>query len=239
MLAGGDGPVRSRHPRPPGLLCAKGRAVLDLQTPATTKATEKESTPTPATTSTTPKPETTTTKAPAPTTTHTTEQAAPTTQASNSGSSSSSGSSDSSSDSSTSSSDIQQYLTAHNTVRAQHGASALTWSDELASKAQQWANGCKFQHSGGSLGPFGENLAAGTGSSYDIAAAVKSWTDEVSEYDPNNPVPSHFTQVVWKASTQVGCAEAQCSGIFAASFGLAKYFVCEYSPQGNVIGEFA
>lgn len=46
-------------------------------------------------------------------------------------------------------------------------------------------------------------------------------------------------QVVWKASTQVGCAEASCSGIFAASFGLAKYFVCEYSPQGNVIGEFA
>lgn len=46
-------------------------------------------------------------------------------------------------------------------------------------------------------------------------------------------------QVVWKASTQVGCAETACSGIFAASFGLAKYFVCEYSPQGNVIGEFA
>ena len=61
----------------------------------------------------------------------------------------------------------------------------------------------------------------------------------LDEYDPSNPVPSHFTQVVWKASTQVGCAEAQCSGIFAASFGLAKYFVCEYSPQGNVIGEFA
>ena len=28
---------------------------------------------------------------------------------------------------------------------------------------------------------FAENLAAGTGSSYDIAAAVKSWTDEVCE----------------------------------------------------------
>ncbi|GJE86048.1 PR-1-like protein [Phanerochaete sordida] len=144
-----------------------------------------------------------------------------------------------SSSGSTSSSDIDQYLSAHNTIRAQHGASALTWSDELASKAQQWANGCVFQHSGGSLGPFGENLAAGTGSSYDITAAVKSWTDEVSEYDPNNPVPSHFTQVVWKASTQVGCAVSQCNGIFAASFGLAKFFVCEYSPQGNVIGEFA
>jgi len=115
----------------------------------------------------------------------------------------------------------------------------LTWSNDLASKAQQWANGCVFKHSGGTLGPFGENLAAGTGDSYDITAAVQSWTNEVSEYDPNNPQPSHFTQVVWKASTQVGCAEQLCSGIFAASFGLAKYFVCEYSPQGNVIGAFA
>ncbi|KAI0704883.1 CAP domain-containing protein [Cytidiella melzeri] len=145
----------------------------------------------------------------------------------------------SSSSDQTSSSDIEQYLSAHNTIRAQHGASALTWSDELASKAQQWANGCIFQHSGGSLGPFGENLAAGTGSSYGISAAVKSWTDEVSEYDPNNPQPSHFTQVVWKASTQVGCAVQSCSGIFAASFGPAQFFVCEYSPQGNIIGEFA
>jgi uncharacterized protein YkwD len=56
---------------------------------------------------------------------------------------------------STSESDIQAYLSGHNSVRAQHGAAALTWSDDLASKAQQWANGCKFQHSGGSLGPFG------------------------------------------------------------------------------------
>ncbi|TCD63996.1 hypothetical protein EIP91_004698 [Steccherinum ochraceum] len=146
---------------------------------------------------------------------------------------------DNSSNGGTSDSDISAYLSAHNTVRAQHGAAALTWSDNLASKAQQWANGCVFQHSGGTLGPFGENLAAGTGTSYGIAAAIKSWTDEVSEYDPNNPVPSHFTQVVWKGSTQVGCAVQSCDGIFAASFGKAKYFVCEYSPQGNIIGAFA
>jgi uncharacterized protein YkwD len=48
--------------------------------------------------------------------------------------------------------DIQAYLSGHNTVRAQYGAANLTWSADLASKAQQWANGCKFQHS---LGPFG------------------------------------------------------------------------------------
>ncbi|PBL00780.1 PR-1-like protein [Armillaria gallica] len=152
---------------------------------------------------------------------------------------SSSASSDTSSSSSTSSSDINAYLEGHNTIRAQHGAADLTWSDELAGKAQQWANGCVFKHSGGSLGSFGENLAAGTGSGYDISSAIKSWTDEASSYDPNNPVASHFTQVVWKATSQVGCAVQSCDGIFAASFGKASYYVCEYSPAGNVIGQFA
>lgn len=102
--------------------------------------------------------------------------------------------------------------------------------------AQAWADGCKFQHSGGK---FGENLAAGTGNGYTIASAVKSWTDEVSQYNRSNPQPSHFTQVVWKATTQVGCAFKDCSGIFEPSFGLAHFHVCEYSPAGNVIGEFA
>ncbi|GLB36328.1 putative protein with SCP / Tpx-1 / Ag5 / PR-1 / Sc7 family of extracellular domains [Lyophyllum shimeji] len=135
-------------------------------------------------------------------------------------------------------SDIQAYLSAHNTVRANHGAAPLTWSDDLASKAQEWADGCVFQHSGGKFGRLGENLAAGTGS-YSIQEAVKSWTDEVSQYDPSNPQPSHFTQVVWKATTQVGCAVQSCDGIFDPKFGKAQFYVCEYSPAGNVIGQFA
>ncbi|KAF7784468.1 hypothetical protein Agabi119p4_633 [Agaricus bisporus var. burnettii] len=148
-------------------------------------------------------------------------------------------STDSGSNSGTSSSDIQAYLSAHNTVRAQHGAAPLTWSDELAGKAQQWADGCKFQHSGGALGRFGENLAAGTGDSYGIPQAIKSWADEASDYDPNNPQFSHFTQMVWKGTTQLGCAVQECSGIFSSSFGLAKFYVCEYNPAGNVLGQFA
>ena len=52
----------------------------------------------------------------------------------------------------TSPSDIDQYLSAHNTIRAQKGAVALVWDDTLASYAQQWANGCKFQHYGGPYG---------------------------------------------------------------------------------------
>lgn len=52
----------------------------------------------------------------------------------------------------TSVNDINAYLNAHNTVRAKHGAAALTWSDDLASKAQQWVKGCAFKHSEGPYG---------------------------------------------------------------------------------------
>jgi hypothetical protein len=44
--------------------------------------------------------------------------------------------------------------------------------------------------------------------------------------------------MVWKATTHVGCAHVDCKGIFDPKFGLAHYHVCEYSPQGNVIGHF-
>ncbi|KAH7880528.1 CAP domain-containing protein [Lentinula edodes] len=202
--------------------------------PATTFSADSSAAeaPSPATTSTpAPAPPLTTSSTPAPAPTTSSVVAAVT--------SSSSSTSSGSNGSGASDSDVQEYLSAHNSVRAQHGASALTWSNDAATKAQQWADNCVFQHSGGTLGPFGENLAAGTGSGYGIAQAIDSWSSEVSQYDPSNPVASHFTQMVWKATTQVGCAVASCSGIFAASFGLASFYVCEYSPQGNVIGEFA
>ncbi|KAJ3790242.1 PR-1-like protein [Lentinula aff. detonsa] len=213
--------------------------------PAPTTSSTEEQSPTstslftpPATTSSVeqaPAPTTSSTPAPKPTTSSAVAAVATPASSSSSSASTSSGSNGSGA----SDSDVQEYLSAHNTVRAQHGASALTWSNDAATKAQQWADNCVFQHSGGTLGPFGENLAAGTGSGYGIAQAIDSWSSEASQYDPNNPVASHFTQMVWKATTEVGCAVASCSGIFAASFGLASFYVCEYSPQGNVIGEFA
>jgi len=48
-----------------------------------------------------------------------------------------------------------EYLQAHNDFRAQHGAAALTWNDNMAGSAQGWANQCVFEHSGGTLGPYG------------------------------------------------------------------------------------
>ncbi|TFK90749.1 PR-1-like protein, partial [Polyporus arcularius HHB13444] len=136
----------------------------------------------------------------------------------------------------TSASDVSAYLSVHNTVRSQHHVSPLTWSSDLAAKAQTWANNCIFQHSNGKLGRYGENLAAGTGSGYSYAA-----TDRISaQYNPNDAQPSHFTQVVWKGTTQVGCAVQTCKAgtIFDAKYGPAKFHVCEYNPPGNVIGQF-
>jgi len=52
----------------------------------------------------------------------------------------------------------------------------------------------------------------------------------IADYDPKNPTYSHFTQVVWKGTTQVGCAVATCSGIFDASYGVC---FTVHSPVGK------
>jgi pathogenesis-related protein 1 len=135
--------------------------------------------------------------------------------------------------------DRAAYLDAHNTVRTQHGAADLTWSTNLEDAAQSGANGCEFVHSGG---PYGENLAAGAGS-FSIDAAVQLWANEAGSYNrmwlwylhsyhvlnqlyrkASDPQPSHFTQVVWKGTTQVGCAVASCDGIFDPSYGVSDIY---------------
>ena len=66
-----------------------------------------------------------------------------------------------------------------------------------------------------------ENLAAGSGS-YTVSDGIDAWNAEAKDYDPQNPTFSHFTQVVWKGTKEVGCAFVTCppGSIFAASFGV-------------------
>ncbi|TFK30615.1 PR-1-like protein [Coprinopsis marcescibilis] len=133
----------------------------------------------------------------------------------------------------------EEWLSTHNAARARHGANPLSWDDRLEAAAQRWANNCVFEHSGGSVGAFGENLAAGTGS-YPPTSALDGWYREVSDYNPSNPQFSHFTQVVWKASTRLGCATAICTNGMIPGFGnRIIYHVCEYDPPGNFQGRFA
>ena len=129
-----------------------------------------------------------------------------------------------------------QFISEHNRVRAKHCAAPLTWSPKLAAVAQQWANslrdtGCKFGHSGGQ---YGENLAAGTTGALPPSAVVAMWYDEVKGYSFKQPGFSmqtgHFTQVVWRSTSQVGCGMAQCKG--------NDIWVCEYDGPGNWEGQY-
>jgi uncharacterized protein YkwD len=132
--------------------------------------------------------------------------------------------------------EAQAFVDAHNHVRAQHCAKPLSWSPRLAQLAQQWANklrakGCAFEHSNGSTG---ENLAAGTTGTLDAGAVVQMWYDEVDQYKfPDGGFSmktGHFTQVVWRGTTAVGCGRSQCKGM--------DIFVCEYDPPGNWEGQY-
>ncbi len=124
------------------------------------------------------------------------------------------------------------FVDAHNRVRAKHCAPPLTWSPRLAEGAQGWADklnaqGCKFGHMPNNK--YGENLAAGTSGSLDASSTVGMWYDEVKLYKfPSGGFSmetGHFTQVVWRGTTEVGCAISQCNG--------NDIFVCEYNPAGN------
>ncbi|MBD1913481.1 MULTISPECIES: CAP family protein [unclassified Leptolyngbya] len=142
-------------------------------------------------------------------------------------------------------------LAQHNTYRANHHAPALTSSNALNTSAQRWADRLaatgEFEHSG--TNGVGENLYVSytTASSIDAETlangAVKSWYDEVSKYDYGNPGFSpetgHFTQVVWKGSTELGCGTAQGTATLNGTRYNAFYVVCQYAPAGNVQGQFA
>ena len=129
-------------------------------------------------------------------------------------------------------------LSQHNEKRALHkDTNPLSWSSDLESVAQAYADSydCSgtLTHSGK---PYGENLALGY-PLYDGETGVIAWYDEIKDYDFSNPGfgenTGHFTQVVWKDTTQVGCGFKQCNN----EWGI--YLVCNYLAQGNIIGEFA
>ncbi|SNX82593.1 related to PRY1 - strong similarity to the plant PR-1 class of pathogen related proteins [Melanopsichium pennsylvanicum] len=168
----------------------------------------------------------------------------PTTSKASTSSTTGSTSSTSSAGSSTSnlSSFEQTILSIHNADRAKHSAAALTWSSTLTSAAAQWASGCKWAHTPNN--PYGQNIAAGTSSTFGAADSANMWYDEVKLYNFSSGTYSdatgHFTQMVWKATKQVGCAIQECTAqqMGLASSGTSRFVVCNYDPPGNVIGSF-
>ncbi|XP_066346615.1 pathogenesis-related protein PRB1-2-like [Miscanthus floridulus] len=133
----------------------------------------------------------------------------------------------------------QDFVDLHNRARAADGVGPVAWDAKVGKYAQDYAakraGDCKLVHSGG---PFGENIFWGSaGRAWSAADAVKSWVDEKKNYhlssnscDPGK-VCGHYTQVVWRESTRIGCARVVC----AANRGV--FIVCSYDPPGNFNGE--
>jgi hypothetical protein len=70
---------------------------------------------------------------------------------------------------------------------------------------------------------------------------ISSSDIDAGQYNSSNPQPSHYTQVIWKGSKQLGCAYVNCTAgtIFPTMYGQTPFHICEYYPAGNVIGWFS
>ncbi len=117
---------------------------------------------------------------------------------------------------------------------------ALTWNTSAATTAQTWANNCQFAHNP-NRGNLGENIYAST-SQPTAAQAVQSWASEAQFYTLSTntctQVCGHYTQLVWRNTTSVGCAMSRCTTNSPFSGSPTWYLVvCDYSPPGNFIGQ--
>jgi hypothetical protein len=135
-------------------------------------------------------------------------------------------------------------LASQNRARAAFGCAPLVWSDALEASALAYARLLarenRFAHDAqqGAKVHQGENLWMGTRGAFDYATMAASWTDERKDFKPgrfpdnsrtgNWSVVGHYTQIVWPATTSVGCALASNAG--------DDFLVCRYLSAGNVVG---
>jgi pathogenesis-related protein 1 len=144
----------------------------------------------------------------------------------------------------------QQIVAYHNQKRAEVGSGNVTWSTQIAQYAQQRADQIartkQLAHLPQGQNPYGENLASGgsTGGSggYTVISACDGWYAEKAKMPRNartmtvdlfNKGVGHYTQMVWKGSTQIGAGISQ----YQQGGFTMTVVVCCYNPPGNVINQ--
>ncbi|XP_013420853.1 uncharacterized protein LOC106181113 isoform X2 [Lingula anatina] len=111
----------------------------------------------------------------------------------------------------------------------------LVWDDQLSELAQKWASNCHYDHEESEnrnipgWASVGQNLGRGQRNWHQV---MKMWHDEVNYFkygrgSINGYETGHYTQMVWAASTRIGCGFAQCNGT-------KTFYVCNYAPSGNL-----
>lgn len=135
----------------------------------------------------------------------------------------------------------REFLEAHNEARTAVGVEPLNWSQKLGNASslmvryQRNKMGCEFANLTASK--YGGNQLWAGVMTVAPRVAVEEWVKEKKFYVHvnNTCVGKHecgvYTQVVWRNSTEVGCAQATCVK------EKASLTICFYDPPGNVIGE--
>ncbi len=139
--------------------------------------------------------------------------------------------------------DAQAVLDFHNKVRADLGVPPLTWNAQIAAFAQQWAdslanfNNCNIKHHSNQFN-YGENIFGGSSAKlFKGIDAANAWYQEKNKYtysklgQGNWYETGHYTQMIWKTTTEIGLGIATCP-----SGGVVV--VGNYSPAGNIFGQY-
>jgi hypothetical protein len=137
-------------------------------------------------------------------------------------------------------------LAAHNAERARVGVPPLQWDPALAAAAAAYGPTLerlgRLQHSPRASRPGQrENLWMGTRGAFSPEQMVGNWIAERAYYQPglfpnvsrtgNWLDVSHYTQLIWRTTTRVGCAVHRTARW--------DFLICRYSPPGNVDGRSA
>lgn len=127
-------------------------------------------------------------------------------------------------------------LNVHNSYRSTVGVAPLQWSPSLAASASaaawsQAQHGCNYMKHTRS----GENIFHTRGATSNarlMEEAVHSFcsANEQRQYQTYHAM-NHYSQVVWKGTSKVGCAVANAGG--------CAWVVCHYDPPGNYLGQLA
>lgn len=136
-------------------------------------------------------------------------------------------------------------LSIHNRERASFGSIPMAWDHGLAAQAQTYAQylariGRLVHAPKATRRGQGENLAMGSGPYSSVDWLAGTWLAEkrlfragafpYTSRTGNWADAAHYTQLVWPASTRLGCGRARGRGM--------TVLVCRYGPPGNRDGVY-
>jgi hypothetical protein len=138
----------------------------------------------------------------------------------------------------------QTMLGLHNQARGHFGVGPLVWNEQLADAARAYAGRMAttgdYRHDStpGRRKAMGENLWRGPRGVFGYEVMIGTMIDEQRLFRrgafPNVSTTgqwidvSHYTQIIWPTTTEVGCA--------LVANATTDYLVCRYAPTGNKDG---